>query len=79
MPSTRSDFLSVKHGTRFYIQSGNCLVEEIVMGIFDYFRKRETDKMCPECEKHQKHVKMVETEGKQMECPECHYLHVARR
>ncbi|MEM0342963.1 MAG: hypothetical protein QXJ32_01230 [Thermoplasmata archaeon] len=49
------------------------------MGILDYFRKREKDILCPECEKHQKHVRLVETDGKQMECPECHYLHVVKR
>jgi len=53
--------------------------EVISMGILDYFRKREKDVLCPECEKHQKHVRLVETEGKQMECPECHYLHVIHR
>lgn len=45
------------------------------MGILDYFRTRDHDVMCPECEKHKKHVKLVESEGKTMECPECHYLH----
>jgi rubredoxin len=45
------------------------------MGILDYLKKREHDVMCPECEKHQKHVKLVEANGKTMECPECHYLH----
>ena len=48
------------------------------MGILDSFRKRK-DIMCPECEKAQKHVKLVETEGKTVECPECHYIHLARR
>lgn len=64
---------------RYFIRSGDCPREETFMGILDYFRKRETDLMCPECEKHKKHVKLVETEGKQMECPECHYLHVVKR
>jgi len=37
------------------------------------------DIMCPECEKHKKHVKLVEVEGKTLECPECHYMHMVRR
>ncbi len=49
------------------------------MGIMDYFRKTEKDVMCPECEKHKKHVKLVEGDGKVYECPECHYTHMARR
>jgi len=49
------------------------------MGVTDYFRKAEKDLMCPECEKHKKHVKLVESEGKGYECPECHYAHIARR
>ena len=49
------------------------------MGILDYFKKRETDIHCPECERLQKHVHLVENEGRQMECPECHYLHLVRR
>lgn len=49
------------------------------MGLLDYFRKREKDVMCPECEKHKRHVKLVESDGKAMECPECHYQHLARR
>jgi len=49
------------------------------MGILDYMRRRGKDVMCPECEKHQKHVKLVETQGKDMECPECHYLHAVKR
>lgn len=49
------------------------------MGIMDYFRKTEKDVMCPECEKHKRHVKLVESEGKTLECPECHYAHLARR
>ncbi len=49
------------------------------MGVLDYFRKKEKDVMCPECQKHQKHVKLVETDGKTIECPECHYVHLARR
>ncbi len=49
------------------------------MGSLDYHRTVETDKLCPECEKHKKHVKLVENEGKTLECPECHYIHLARR
>jgi len=45
----------------------------------DYFRKRDKDIMCPECKKQQKHVKLVAADGKTRECPECHYLHMARR
>lgn len=47
------------------------------MGLFDNLRRK--DIMCPECEKHQKHVKLVEVDGKTMECPECHYIRLARR
>ncbi len=47
------------------------------MGILDYFKKKEKDGMCPECEKAQKHVKLVETDG-QVECPECHYIEKSR-
>jgi len=49
------------------------------MGIMDYFKKAEKDIMCPECEKHKRHVKLVEGDGKVIECPECHYIHMARR
>jgi rubredoxin len=49
------------------------------MSASDYFEKIEEDKMCPECEKHKKHVRLVEAEGKVMECPVCHYTHLARR
>lgn len=49
------------------------------MGTMDYSEKVGKDKMCPECEKHRKHVKLVETDGKTYECPECHYIHLARR
>jgi len=64
---------------RFFTASEDSRRRGVFMGILDYFRRRQKDIVCPECEKHQKHVKLVETEGKQMECPECHYLHVARR
>ena len=49
------------------------------MGTLDYSEKVGEDKMCPECKKHKKHVKLVETKGKIYECPECHYIHLARR
>jgi Zn ribbon nucleic-acid-binding protein len=48
------------------------------MGLLQFFR-RNKDIMCPECEKAQKHVRMVETDGKTVECPECHYAHIIRR
>ncbi len=47
------------------------------MSILDYFKKKGKDDTCPECEKQQKHVRLVETEG-QVECPECHYISRAR-
>lgn len=37
------------------------------------------DKMCPECAKHRKHVKLVEADGKVLKCPICHYSHLVRR
>jgi rubredoxin len=45
----------------------------------DYFEEREGNIHCPECAKAQKHVRLVKTEGEEMECPECHYLHETRR
>ncbi|MGQ9587410.1 MAG: hypothetical protein ACUVT7_03395 [Thermoplasmata archaeon] len=48
------------------------------MGLLDNLRKAKKDVMCPECEKHQKHVKLVENEGRVLECPECHYTHLVR-
>jgi|GEM_PF-1973102 len=44
----------------------------------DYFEARDAIR-CPECAKAQKHVLLVETEGEELECPECHYLHEVRR
>jgi uncharacterized Zn finger protein len=41
----------------------------------DDLRKGKIDKECPECAKHRKHVRLVETNGKVLECPECHYMH----
>jgi Zn ribbon nucleic-acid-binding protein len=49
------------------------------MGLSDYFKRKEKDVMCPECEKHRKHVKLVEANGKVLECPECHYQHIMHR
>lgn len=48
------------------------------MGSLEGLKKRK-DVNCPECEKHQKHVRLVAVDGKTMECPECHYIHLARR
>lgn len=45
----------------------------------DYMSARDKDVNCPECEKARKHVKLVENEGKVLECPECHYVHLTRR
>jgi rubredoxin len=45
----------------------------------DYFEEKESHIHCPECAKAQKHVRLVETEGEDLECPECHYLHEIRR
>lgn len=49
------------------------------MGILDHHRHVEKDVNCPECEKHKKHVKLVETKGQDLECPECRYIHITRR
>lgn len=48
------------------------------MPSLDNLRKKK-DVHCPECEKEQKHVKMMESDGKTMECPECHFLMRVRR
>jgi len=47
----------------------------------DYFEEEEKSLAihCPECARAQRHSHLVETEGKVMECPECHYLHSVRR
>ncbi len=47
----------------------------------DYFdeKGKEDNIHCPECEKQRKHVRLVETEGETLECPECHYIHEIRR
>jgi rubredoxin len=45
----------------------------------DYFEEKESHLHCPECAKAQKHVRLVETEGEALECPECHYLQETRR
>lgn len=62
-----------------FLQAAWILPDGEAMGLMDYFRKTEKDMMCPECEKHKKHVKLVEVDGKTVECPECHYTHLARR
>ncbi len=51
------------------------------MPTIDDLRKGRIDKECPECARHRRHVKLVETDGKVLECPECHYMHphIARR
>lgn len=69
---------SSRNVNRFYTTGGNTRTG-VKMGLFDYFSKKDKDVMCPECEKHKRHVKLVETDGKAMECPECHYAHLARR
>lgn len=45
----------------------------------EHLENIEKDKMCPECEKHRKHVKLVEVDGKILKCPACNYLHLVRR
>ena len=47
----------------------------------DYFEEKEKslDIRCPECAKAQRHVRLVKTEGENLECPECHYMHETRR
>ena len=40
--------------------------------------KKQKDVNCPECEKQQKHVKMVRSGGKTI-CPECRYVLAAMR
>lgn len=69
----------VRNTSEGFIPAARIRIVGASMGILDYFKKRETDIMCPECEKHKKHVKLVETDGKTVECPECHYTHLARR
>ena len=49
------------------------------MDAVDHSEHVGKDVNCPECEKHRKHVKLVETKGQIYECPECHYIHLARR
>lgn len=48
------------------------------MGFLEFFKKKK-DVNCPECEKHQKHVQLKAVDGKTMECPECHYIHMVKR
>ena len=45
----------------------------------EHLENIEKDKMCPECEKHRKHVKLVEADGKILKCPACNYSHLVRR
>ena len=47
----------------------------------DYFEEKEMslDIHCPECAKAQRHIRLVQTEGENMECPECHYVRDVRR
>ncbi len=47
----------------------------------DYFEEKEKslEVHCPECAKAQRHVHLVETEGENIECPECHYSREIRR
>jgi hypothetical protein len=45
----------------------------------DYYSQKDKDVNCPECAKARRHVKLVENEGKVMECPECHYMHLTHR
>lgn len=47
----------------------------------DYFEESQKGEFahCPECAKAQKHVRLVKTEGEELECPECHFLIELRR
>jgi hypothetical protein len=47
----------------------------------DYFEEEEKsfEMHCPECAKAQKHMHLVETEGRSWECPECRLLLEIRR
>lgn len=47
----------------------------------DYFEEVEKGEAlhCPECAKAQRHVRMVKSEGKGYECPECRYTTEVRR
>jgi len=67
-------YILAKHLGRVYMASPDC-VYGVSMSIF---RKKEKDELCPECEKQQKHVKLVKSEG-QMICPECRYVLAAMR
>lgn len=49
------------------------------MGSKEHLNRTGKDVMCPECEKHQRHVKLVQSEGRTLECPECHYIPLSRR
>ena len=56
-------------------------VERHHVEALDYFEERDREQgiHCPECAKERKHVLLVKTEGEELECPECHYLHITRR
>jgi len=51
----------------------------VEMSGLEHMDNIEKDKMCPECEKHRKHVKLVEVDGKGLECPVCHYSRFIKR
>ena len=65
--------------TTFLPYSGIMPFGGFELGTLDYSDKVDKDLKCPECEKHKKHVKLLETDGKIFECPECHYIHLKRR
>ncbi len=46
----------------------------------DYFEEVEEEGSidCPECKKAQRHVQLVQSDGENLECPECHYMRVRR-
>jgi len=56
-------------------------VERHHIDSLDYFEEKDREQgiHCPECAKERKHVQLVETEGEDLECPECHYMHKVRR
>jgi len=40
----------------------------------EHLEKVEKDKRCPERERHRKHVRLVEVEGRVLKCPVCQIL-----
>jgi hypothetical protein len=56
-------------------------VERHHVEALDYFEEegKSLEINCPDCAKAQKHVHLVQTEGEEMECPECHYIREIRR